>query len=1167
MIINLFFSLLYILVSKFVCLNNNEIAELTMNMNQKFDILDSNNYVCNYNFNDAIIQKTLFVGNVYEEILYSSNKYIFYFNEIDAKNNNLYFHFYPLDDCHIKISPNDTSVKIEPRSNYNNKLFYAQINSGKMLDSISFKIEPINYLNKDNNSTCHLIINSFNGNNDNIPKLNLLEKSPTFLHFDKNIKKIRLFYDKQKEIIEPIVFSFFIKDKVKFNVAFENAGLTKTQTISYIDKFIITKDLISSNENISILLTLKEEEKESDLIVRVIGDNSKFYYLQRNFLNLEFILSEEKTQYYYMEVYKNEEGEIMLHDKRKKGKLASKIFNEDRPPKESDFKKISNEFEEFDEFDIYSQRLSFNTTECKIYKKCLLLITYFGSNNLLNVIGTEYTLLTRIWDKFEAIPQIVNIPLNEYIFGYFDENSVNYHYYTVFNPEKSENITLEIHGAGINVYKINGIKKINKKSKGIFYLNFENGSKIKTLKKGDKNQYISLSIFRKNLNLNSRIIYYYFRILQSDSTNKNIIYPLDSNVENYCRSELILEQYSSYFLLKNDYNELSHNNLIINELHDYAENYSKVIISKKNEDYYSINLNDKSFDSFSTNMDIGNITNDYYVIIKINSKDKRNLTILSGFSETEPSIQIYSYKLINFYKRKEIYYNFGNKAKQFKLRLINNMPERNKLKTSFFKNNNTIDNVYNNFGKQFSCLLEKYDKLKFSCENKSIIYVKFDYKKEREYLIEINQYNSFISLEKKTFPIILYMKDFYNSNLDLNIYYEHNNASLDIIGYIADYHDIGTLDKEKDKKYIDYHHLIKGIYDNSTQTGVIEFNNNNDFKTNSKDIYYVIEINSYSPNVIPDSNDSNIFIYATPKEKKGYNIPSGKYIRGIFNLTENVTQQIYYTEPYKNISNIKTIIEFSSNNKNVEILFDKKNISKNYSEKYAQIYIVEDIINNFTVRLKDNDNKTINNSLIVNYIFKYYYSDIYYNTSNSSNVNCIYTNKTKKDERNITIKCNNSQENNSNINYSYSLRLYQKDKKIQDEELNTTAITFSEIFYFNKIQTNDSEFNFTVNDISIKTDYVAILFIKYYYNNQPIYKIHDFIINVKDSINYFTILIIAGPGCVILIIIILIIYLVKMKKKNKELEERVNSISFGVEDTNTELSDDDDLNNRKVSYV
>ena len=133
--------------------------------------------------------------------------------------------------------------------------------------------------------------------------------------------------------------------------------------------------------------------------------------------------------------------------------------------------------------------------------------------------------------------------------------------------------------------------------------------------------------------------------------------------------------------------------------------------------------------------------------------------------------------------------------------------------------------------------------------------------------------------------------------------------------------------------------------------------------------------------------------------------------------------------------------------------------------------------------------------------------------------------------------------------------------------MNTLAITSSEIFYFNEIQTNNSNFNFIVNEISKKTDYIAILFIKYYYNNQHIYKIHKFEINVKDSIDLVTILIIAGIGGVILIIlIILIIYLVKMKKKNKELEERVNSISFGVEDTNTESSDDDS-NNRKVSYI
>ena len=240
----------------------------------------------------------------------------------------MYFHFYPFDDCHIKISSNDTLVKIEEKSYYNNKLFYAQILSKKILKPISFKIQPINYLNQDSNSTCHLIINSFNNSNNEIPNLNLIEKKPTFLHFDKNLKQIRLFYNPKMEKSESIVFSFFIKDKVKFKVTYEFEQVSLNKTISYIDKFIIKKDLIPSKKNnISILLTLKEEDKISDIIVRVIGDNSTFYYLQRNYLNLEFILSEEETQYYCMEVYKNEEGEILLHDKRKNGKLASIIFN------------------------------------------------------------------------------------------------------------------------------------------------------------------------------------------------------------------------------------------------------------------------------------------------------------------------------------------------------------------------------------------------------------------------------------------------------------------------------------------------------------------------------------------------------------------------------------------------------------------------------------------------------------------------------------------------------------------------------------------------------------------------------------------------------------------------------------------------------------------------
>ena len=1183
MIINLFFFLLYIFISKLNCLYNNDIAETTLNINKKLGILYSNKNTY-LNFNDEI-KRNLLVGEVYEELLNDSNKYIFNFNKLDIKKNNLYFYFYPLDDCHIKITSNDNLVKIQKEKYYNSYLFYTQINSRKKLYSISYKIEPINYLSKDSNSTCHLIINSFYFSNNNIPKLNLKEKSSTFLHFDKNLRKIRLFYNLPKEKNESIVFSFFIKDKVKFNVAFEQKYLNKT--ISYIDKFIITKDLIPKNtNNISILLTLKEEDKVSDVIVRVIGDNSTFYYLQRNFLNLEFILSEENTKYYIMEVYKDEEGEIILHDKRKNGKLVSKIFNQERLPQINDFKNISNKSD--DEFDNYSQKLTFNTTDCKnLTNKCYMLITYFGSYNLFNVTGSEYTILTRVWDKTEIIPQIVNIPLNEYVFGTLEEKSVNHHYYTVFIPEDYEKISLEIHGYGINIYAINGIKKINRKYIDVYDLKFINRTNIITLSKSNfsltsfKNRYISFSVFRNDTKLN-KIINYYFRVLHADSINNNIIfYPLDSNVENLCFTKLISNHYSCYFLLKNDYNELSHN-LIINELYDNAENYSYTIISKKEEDYYSINLKYRKFDNFLVNLDKDKIFIENYVIIRIDSKFKNNslLTISSGFSEIEPSIQIYSYKLIYLLEKNKTNFDLDNKTKQFKLRVINNTPEKNKIEISFYKNNTTKADINNDYGKHFSCLIEEFTKLEFSCRNDSIIYLKFDYKRVRQNLVEINYYNSFIpKLKTKDFPIIFYIKDFFNNGIDFNIYYGSKIENLDMTGYVLDFLDIEKLDEGRNKTKVDYHHLIKGIYDDVTQTGVIEFNKFNDPKVDFKDIYYVIEIFGDSSNII---QDSNIFIYSNPKENSKFKIPIGKYIRGIFNSTENDKQQIYYTEQNKDNYNALTIIELSSNYKNVELSTEKFNFKfKKVTKDYAQIYIIEGLAKEFTIKLEHNDNSTINNSLlIVNYIFKYYYAKDFNETNYIPNVECNYTHKKAKENQtkvNILITCNNSQKNNSNtLNYSYYLRLYQNNNRIDDEELNTLAITFSQVFYYSEYQTNSSTFNFSISDISVNDTYLGYLFIKENYSDysNEIYKLHNFTINVlnvsplknKDNSNFLNknnLILIIIIGIVIIILIILTITLIIMKKKNIELEEQVSKISFADRID----SESEDEFNKRVSYI
>ena len=56
------------------------------------------------------------------------------------------------------------------------------------------------------------------------------------------------------------------------------------------------------------------------------------------------------------------------------------------------------------------------------------------------VVGYEYTLLVRVWDELDYSPQIINIPFNEYIFGSFNLELIDHHYYSIFIPEEADEI-------------------------------------------------------------------------------------------------------------------------------------------------------------------------------------------------------------------------------------------------------------------------------------------------------------------------------------------------------------------------------------------------------------------------------------------------------------------------------------------------------------------------------------------------------------------------------------------------------------------------------------------------------------------------------------------------------------------------------------------------------
>ena len=161
-------------------------------------------------------------------------------------------------------------------------------------------------------------------------------------------------------------------------------------------------------------------------------------------------------QYFYFEVFKAEEGEIMLHYKRFYGELIAKIvtkdeinytdlFNPDEYPKN-----VSDKKNNFLNYNPHSLKLSYSykdTLNCS--KGCYILLTYISGNFLINYlnIGYEFTLLYRSWSHSNYVPTIVDIPFNEYIIGSFEKGSINtHHYYSIHIPNDAEKIIIQIEG-------------------------------------------------------------------------------------------------------------------------------------------------------------------------------------------------------------------------------------------------------------------------------------------------------------------------------------------------------------------------------------------------------------------------------------------------------------------------------------------------------------------------------------------------------------------------------------------------------------------------------------------------------------------------------------------------------------------------------------------------
>ena len=108
-------------------------------------------------------------------------------------------------------------------------------------------INPLN--NNDKKRTFHLVINSFENRNNSTLKIK--ENESTLLYFNNSFDTIQIQYELNKNEKYPILISFFIKERVKFQINCsngENGENTRfRRTIDYIDKIQILNEFFPKN--------------------------------------------------------------------------------------------------------------------------------------------------------------------------------------------------------------------------------------------------------------------------------------------------------------------------------------------------------------------------------------------------------------------------------------------------------------------------------------------------------------------------------------------------------------------------------------------------------------------------------------------------------------------------------------------------------------------------------------------------------------------------------------------------------------------------------------------------------------------------------------------------------------------------------------------------------
>ena len=938
-------------------------------------------------------------------------------------------------------------------------------------------------------------------NNINNNKILLTENDPHEIILTKDIKTYRYLFpylgnSTNYDSFMLVHINFDSKMSIKAKFYFDESDVKKEETLGRSGQILLSNKLIKENCkdieeicNVIIEINFFNVDKydnntwSSPNFQLFISTNNKIpSYLKNGEMRIDSVVLSSPKQYFYTDISKNTQGQVIVNTKRGEGILYVRIYKKgtkDRKKSWGDIEIPNEKSEDCLLYDNFTHSVHFerqHTRKCDI-KGCLLLITYkntYSPSENSDYLST-FTLLTRLYNADKTKQSILEIPLKEYAYGAIEKRLLNYNYFKIYFPENSVKIDFEIQCETCILYinkneslptpENHDLEYYSHGKFGVYGL-WINGENI-------KDKYYTLRI-ESPIIASKYVTTYSLRVLlPTDSTmiNYNLI-PVDSQQNANCDLSLYSNDGICYFILYIDDDQNNIGDILAHVYTDYelidleinANFIPKEIVERSilNEIMYYLPASMEESDFSSKN----EFYQDYLLIDK--NKRKNNDYIIFGVSS------IYS-ATVTFLAT---YYNYKNNVitNSNTVQLIK-MEKNIDLKINLSFNNFYLVHLYSlygtgeikwvdEYGKEKSHTFSEHESFSFShyiTENDTLI-KSFDNNlafylwqdvREAEYFamneLDFNMRERFIYIQSiislKYYCLLPLLKDNNKTLIFEDIIYYIEIDSPEEIGINKDNNIIieGTIINmeminkikiaKNDSNIINSKNNIKINFDLSTNSAFIVLNKTyckniwNNINNSNENAYLYISIKQNNEKTI-DKDISGQMIVSF-RNNRYYIIPSNQIINTKIDIIKDKTNYyLYNLQLDGSYEKNKIVLDISPNT-----VINEENLLYSFIDYSDDVDLInDDLIKTNSSNIEIKNSKYFGGKYHIEFILK--------DKTIKGIFLCLFSNKT-----NIKIHDNELKSINVLFKYNtyepnYELPIYEMDNKINIKQ-NKKQITIN----------------------------------------------------------------------------------------------------------------------------